>query len=101
MIIKKNVSFIVNDRKYKMFKGNNFFFFPLSTTTSCVLWNWVCGVYSTLINVCNFKELFIERFSEEAYESSVQDKKKFIHYKHLCKLSFLFPICLLSESKLN
>ncbi|ESQ36096.1 hypothetical protein EUTSA_v10008787mg [Eutrema salsugineum] len=28
-------------------------------------------------------ELFIERFSEEAYESSVQDKKKFIHYKHL------------------
>ncbi|XP_010475580.1 PREDICTED: DNA polymerase epsilon subunit 4 [Camelina sativa] len=28
-------------------------------------------------------EMFIERFSEEAYESSVQDKKKFIHYKHL------------------
>ncbi|CAF2051725.1 hypothetical protein BRARA_I05329 [Brassica rapa] len=28
-------------------------------------------------------ELFIERFSGEAYESSVQDKKKFIHYKHL------------------
>ncbi|CAN7019477.1 unnamed protein product [Brassica rapa subsp. trilocularis] len=28
-------------------------------------------------------ELFIERFSEEAYGSSVQDKKKFIHYKHL------------------
>ncbi|CAN8311595.1 unnamed protein product [Cochlearia groenlandica] len=28
-------------------------------------------------------ELFIERFSEEAYESSVKDKKKFIHYKHL------------------
>ncbi|KAF2545482.1 hypothetical protein F2Q70_00019594, partial [Brassica cretica] len=28
-------------------------------------------------------ELFIERFSEEAYGSSVKDKKKFIHYKHL------------------
>ncbi|XP_023645785.1 nuclear transcription factor Y subunit gamma [Capsella rubella] len=28
-------------------------------------------------------EMFIERFTEEAYESSVQDKKKFIHYKHL------------------
>ncbi|VVA90441.1 unnamed protein product [Arabis nemorensis] len=28
-------------------------------------------------------EMFIERFSEEAYESSVLDKKKFIHYKHL------------------
>ncbi|CAH2038615.1 unnamed protein product [Thlaspi arvense] len=28
-------------------------------------------------------EMFIGRFSEEAYESSVQDKKKFIHYKHL------------------
>ncbi|CAA7026255.1 unnamed protein product [Microthlaspi erraticum] len=28
-------------------------------------------------------EMFIERFSEEAYESSVQDRKKFIHYKHL------------------
>jgi DNA polymerase epsilon subunit 4/chromatin accessibility complex protein 1 len=31
-------------------------------------------------------EMFIERFSEEAYDSSVKDKKKFIHYKHLCKL---------------
>jgi DNA polymerase epsilon subunit 4/chromatin accessibility complex protein 1 len=28
-------------------------------------------------------EMFIERFSEEAYDSSVKDKKKFIHYKHL------------------
>ncbi|CAH8386646.1 unnamed protein product [Eruca vesicaria subsp. sativa] len=28
-------------------------------------------------------ELFIEKFSEEAYGSSVKDKKKFIHYKHL------------------
>ncbi|CAH8251533.1 unnamed protein product [Arabidopsis lyrata] len=28
-------------------------------------------------------EMFIKRFSEEAYDSSVQDKKKFIHYKHL------------------
>jgi DNA polymerase epsilon subunit 4/chromatin accessibility complex protein 1 len=27
--------------------------------------------------------MFIERFSEEAYDSSVKDKKKFIHYKHL------------------
>ncbi|KAG7653483.1 Histone-fold [Arabidopsis suecica] len=28
-------------------------------------------------------EMFIKRFSEEAYDSSVLDKKKFIHYKHL------------------
>ncbi|XP_010542595.1 PREDICTED: DNA polymerase epsilon subunit C [Tarenaya hassleriana] len=28
-------------------------------------------------------EMFIERFSEDAYDCSIQDKKKFIHYKHL------------------
>ncbi|XP_013709895.2 chromatin accessibility complex protein 1 isoform X1 [Brassica napus] len=36
--------------------------------------------YQTLVY---WHELFIERFSEEAYGSSVKDKKKFIHYKHL------------------
>jgi hypothetical protein len=34
------------------------------------------------------QEKFLEQFSDEAYDYSVQDRKKSLAYKHLCNLSF-------------
>ncbi|KAJ6895245.1 hypothetical protein NC651_021671 [Populus alba x Populus x berolinensis] len=37
-------------------------------------------------------EKFLEQFSDEAYDYSVQDRKKSLAYKHLCNLSFFLSI---------
>jgi hypothetical protein len=38
------------------------------------------------------QEKFLEQFSDEAYDYSVQDRKKSLAYKHLCNLSFFLSL---------